>query len=55
MAGVGVVFVLFVALAVIAPLVLYALVRDERERDADRVADRESAERAARRDTDEEP
>ncbi|WP_201289588.1 hypothetical protein [Halobaculum saliterrae] len=51
MAGVGVLFVLLLVLALAAPLVLYVLVRDERERDAANVADREAAERAARRDT----
>ena len=49
--AVGVLFVLFLVLALAAPLVLYVLVRDERERDAANVADREAAERAARRDT----
>ncbi|WP_435147468.1 hypothetical protein [Halobaculum sp. P14] len=43
---------LFVLLGVGAPLVLYALVREERRRDAETVSDRESAERAARRDVD---
>ncbi|QZX98610.1 hypothetical protein [Halobaculum rubrum] len=41
----------FVVLAIAAPLVLYGLARRERERDAANVADREAAERAARRDT----
>lgn len=50
MAGVGVPLVLLL-FALAAPLVLYVLVRDERERDAANVADREAAERAARRDT----
>ena len=46
---------LSLALAVGAPLVLYALVRDERERDASNVTDRRSAERAAQKDRDELP
>ncbi|QZP38696.1 hypothetical protein [Halobaculum magnesiiphilum] len=51
MAGVGIAFAAFLLLALAAPFVLYLLVRRERERDAETVADRESAERAARRDT----
>lgn len=51
MAAEGAFVLLFVLLALAAPLVLYGLVRRERERDAETVADRESAERAARRDT----
>ena len=43
---------LFLLFAVGAPLVLYALVRDERKRDATSVTDRASAERAARKDRD---
>jgi hypothetical protein len=43
------VVVVFLLLAVAAPLVLYALVRTEH--DAREVMDRESAERVARRDT----
>jgi type II secretory pathway pseudopilin PulG len=42
--------VLFALLAVVAPLVLYALVRAEH--DDRQTMDREDAERAARRDTD---
>jgi hypothetical protein len=48
-------FVVFLLFAVGAPLVLYALVRDERKRDASNVTDRASAERAARRDRDDRP
>ncbi len=51
MVGAGL-FVLVLALALIAPLVLYSLVRAEHE-GRERM-DRESAERAARRDTREE-
>lgn len=51
MAAEAAVVVLFVLLALAAPLVVYLLVREERERDAATVADRETAERAARRDT----
>jgi len=51
MAAEGAILLVFVLLALAAPLVLYVLVRDERERDAETVADREAAERAARRDT----
>ena len=47
----GALFVVFFLLAVAAPLVLWYLVEAERERDADNVTDRRSAERAARRDT----
>lgn len=45
----GLVFVLFVAVALAAPLVLYVLVRAEGETEE---MDREEAERAARRDID---
>ncbi|MFC6989164.1 hypothetical protein ACFQJD_11435 [Haloplanus sp. GCM10025708] len=45
------VFVVVVLFAVIAPLVLYAFVREERRRGEQ--MDRRSAERAARRDGDE--
>jgi len=55
MAAVGAAVVASLLLALAAPFVLYLLVRDERERDAATVADRQAAERAARRDTDEEP
>ncbi|MDG5778804.1 hypothetical protein VB773_02790 [Haloarculaceae archaeon H-GB2-1] len=48
MSGAGV-FLLFVLLAVVGPLVLYVLVREERD-DRD-VMRREDAERVARRDT----
>jgi len=51
MAAEGAILLAFVLLALAAPLVLYVLVRDERERDAESVTDREAAERAARRDT----
>ncbi len=44
-------FLLFVAFAVCAPLVLYALVREEGSRREMESTDWESAERAARRDT----
>jgi len=44
------VLVVFLVLALVAPLVLYAVVREEGG--SDRRTDRESAERAARRDTD---
>lgn len=49
MAGVGVA-VLFLLLAVVGPLLLYALVRSEH--DQRESMDRQSAERTARRDTD---
>ncbi|QLG61642.1 hypothetical protein [Halorarum salinum] len=55
MAAEGVFLLPFLAFAVGAPLVLYALVRDERKRDAENVTDRASAERAARRDRDDRP
>ncbi|WP_277555322.1 hypothetical protein [Halobaculum limi] len=51
MAAVGIASVVFLLLALAVPLALYLLVREERERDAADVRDRESAERAARRDT----
>ncbi|MEZ3116889.1 hypothetical protein RYH80_13320 [Halobaculum sp. MBLA0147] len=50
MAAVGVTAVVVLALGVLAPLVLYWLVRAERARDAERVTDFEAAERTARRD-----
>jgi multisubunit Na+/H+ antiporter MnhG subunit len=46
-------FVLFALFALGAPLALYALIRAEQGNGT--VADRESAERAARRDADDEP
>ncbi len=49
MAAVGPFFLIVVVLALIAPLVLYVLVRNEGE---DETMSREEAERAARRDTD---
>ena len=49
--GVGLVFVVFLAFALAAPLALWYLVEAERERDAANVTDRRSAERAVRRDT----
>ncbi|ESP88528.1 hypothetical protein [Candidatus Halobonum tyrrellensis] len=45
-------FVVLVLFALAAPFALWYLVERERERDADNVTDRRSAERAARRDTD---
>jgi hypothetical protein len=50
MAAVGILVALFAALAVAAPLALYLLVRSEH--DAREPMDRDAAERAARRDTD---
>lgn len=50
MAGEGLV-VLFVLLGVVGPLILYLLVRSEHDQREE--MDRESAERAARRDTEE--
>jgi len=50
MAAVGLLAVLFAALAVAAPLVLYLLVRSERG--GGEPVDRAAAERSARRDTD---
>ncbi|WP_313694345.1 hypothetical protein [Halorarum halobium] len=47
--------VVFLAFAVAASLVLSALVRGERKRDAATVTDRSSAERAARRDREDRP
>lgn len=53
MAAIGILFVaLFLLVAVGGGLLLYVLVRSEHDRR--RVMDRESAERVARRDTDEE-
>jgi type II secretory pathway pseudopilin PulG len=50
-AGTGLVLV-FLLLSLAAPLVLYALVRSERDQRVE--TDRETAERLARRDTDDE-
>lgn len=50
MAAVGVTLLVVLLVGLAAPLVLYWLVRAERERDADEVTDFASAERAARRD-----
>jgi hypothetical protein len=53
MTATGAAFVgIFLVLALVAPLVLYLLVRSERDQREE--MDRESAERAARRDTPEE-
>jgi hypothetical protein len=49
MAGIGIV-TLFIVFAFVAPLALYALVRSEHNHRES--MDRQSAERAARRDTD---
>jgi hypothetical protein len=51
-AGFGFAFLAVLALAIAAPLVLYALVDSETERERIEGRDWESAERAARRDTD---
>lgn len=50
MPAVGVGFVLFGLVVVGVPLLLYWLVRAERERDAANTTDFETAERSARRD-----
>jgi len=52
MAAVGGLFVVVVLLALIAPLALYALVRSEHDQRVE--TDRETAERLARRDTNDE-
>ena len=49
MAGFGALFVVFLLFALVAPLVLYALVRSEHDQRGE--MDREAAERVARRDT----
>lgn len=51
MAGEALLFVLFAAFAIGAPLVLYVLVRDEQSRRTVESTDWENAERAARKDT----
>lgn len=48
-------FLLFAAFAVCAPLVLYVLVREDGSRREVESTDWESAERAARRDTSDDP
>ena len=49
MAAVSLFILIFVPLALVAPLVLYVLVRNEGKKES---MSREEAERAARRDTD---
>ncbi|WP_458205980.1 hypothetical protein [Haladaptatus sp. NG-SE-30] len=48
----GVVFLLFLAFAIGAPLVLWSLIESEADRETTEHEDWASAERAARRDTD---
>ncbi len=50
MAAVGVTLLVVLLVGLAAPLVLYWLVRAEREHDADEITDFAAAERAARRD-----